>query len=153
MADPTLRLGSSGPAVSEAQYYLINLMYLPSNTLAGYFGPVMMGAVQAFQKKNGLSADGVIGPNTWSLLRSPAAVSASGVPTQNVSFTPTVVTGAPLKTGAPAVNAAWEFEAVDVVGKMPSRGFWSGLSPVGKAVTVSLGLGALLLAFGDGKGR
>lgn len=37
-------------------------------TVDGKFGPVTKQAVQAFQTKNGLAADGVVGPRTWSVL-------------------------------------------------------------------------------------
>ncbi|MDF2256370.1 peptidoglycan-binding domain-containing protein [Streptantibioticus ferralitis] len=35
----------------------------------GIYGPNTKGAVLAFQRRNGLAVDGVVGPNTWRKLR------------------------------------------------------------------------------------
>lgn len=71
---PTLRRGSSGPAVVEAQTRL-NAWIVGSPgsgqallTADGMFGPKTDAATRAFQKANGLVADGVIGPKTWAAL-------------------------------------------------------------------------------------
>jgi peptidoglycan hydrolase-like protein with peptidoglycan-binding domain len=58
--DPVLRVGSSGPEVAQVQTWLF---------ADGLFGVGTFDAVRAFQKKHGLSADGVIGPRTWAKLR------------------------------------------------------------------------------------
>ncbi|HUS09141.1 MAG TPA: peptidoglycan-binding protein [Pyrinomonadaceae bacterium] len=63
---PYLRQGSRGDAVRSMQQRLIDLGYNVS--VDGNFGPGTCAAVKACQVKNGLSDDGVIGPNTWAAL-------------------------------------------------------------------------------------
>jgi lysozyme len=58
---PTLRLGSSGAAVTQLQQKL-------NITADGSFGPATDAAVKAFQTAQGLVADGVVGPQTWAKL-------------------------------------------------------------------------------------
>lgn len=160
MASPTIQLGSSNSAaVKEAQYLLVNLFYLPANTAPGVFGPIMMGAVQAFQKMNGLQVDGVIGPNTWAALRSPGAVAANGTPKApgvaagGMNYTTAVRVAA--DAVGPGPSATWEFEPMEITGRMPSKvgAWWTGLSPIAKAASVSLALGVGIMVFGGGKGR
>jgi uncharacterized protein (TIGR02594 family) len=57
-----LCMGHSGPGVVALQIALKKLGYALSGT--GYFGGGTDVAVQAFQKLNGLTADGVVGPAT-----------------------------------------------------------------------------------------
>ena len=61
-----LRRGSSGAAVAALQ----RLLNMDANGGDGIFGPATDAAVKAFQRANGLSADGVVGPGTLSKLRS-----------------------------------------------------------------------------------
>ena len=63
---PTLRQGSKGDIVKTMQQLLKNT----GSNLAvdGIFGNGTRSALAAFQKKNGLEADGVCGPLTWSAL-------------------------------------------------------------------------------------
>ncbi len=57
--------GSSGPVVKDYQSKLYNLGFLASvKDVDGQYGPHTELAVKAFQKANGLSADGVLGPFT-----------------------------------------------------------------------------------------
>jgi predicted chitinase len=58
-----LRQGSKGDAVQAIQQRLSDLGY--SLSVDGNFGPGTAAAVVAFQKKNNLGSDGVVGPNTW----------------------------------------------------------------------------------------
>ncbi len=150
MAQTTIRLGSTdGAAIREAQYYLVNLGYLPTGTAPGVFGPIMDGAVRSFQRVNGLSVDGVIGPNTWRALTSPTARRPNDAPiAPNGSYTPGPnVSVAPGGTGAgPSVAPAWSFEPMDVVGKMPSG--WAAMSTAKKAMLVAAGVGAILWMVG-----
>jgi hypothetical protein len=53
----TLSAGSSGTAVAELQAAL-------DVAQTGHFGPTTARAVRAFQRKNGLTVDGVVGPQT-----------------------------------------------------------------------------------------
>jgi Putative peptidoglycan binding domain/CHAP domain len=65
---PTLRQGDIGADVADAQKLLTAKGFSPGST-DGNFGPKTRAAVVAFQRANGLTADGVIGPNTWKALR------------------------------------------------------------------------------------
>ena len=67
-----LQRGSDGRAVREMQYYLhvLSLYYtsIPRISYDGVFGTATRQAVIAFQNLFGLTADGVVGPATWSAL-------------------------------------------------------------------------------------
>lgn len=66
-AQPTLRLGSKGPAVVELQKKLAAKGFSPG-AADGDFGPKTLAAVKSFQRSRGLVADGVVGPKTWAAL-------------------------------------------------------------------------------------
>ncbi|SBT44715.1 L,D-transpeptidase family protein [Micromonospora narathiwatensis] len=65
-----LRQGSKGTAVTTLQRRLTALHY-DVGTVDGDFGPSTFHAVVAFQKVNGLTRDGIVGPRTWSALDRP----------------------------------------------------------------------------------
>ena len=75
MADPIIKLGSTGDAVRKAQQQLIFRYYLPPGTDDGIFGPVTRNRVLSYQLDRAggefyafsfpLTADGVVGPQTW----------------------------------------------------------------------------------------
>ena len=66
---PTLRKGNTGAYVTLLQTELINRGYsLPKYGADGSFGAETETAVKAFQKDNGLTADGVCGEKTWEAL-------------------------------------------------------------------------------------
>ena len=71
----TLRSGDTGEDVRLLQQRLIDLGYLKSKA-DGIFGSGTVTAVKAFQKANGLTADGVAGSATYRKLYSDSAVSA-----------------------------------------------------------------------------
>jgi hypothetical protein len=68
-ARPTVRRGSRGPAVAEAQR-ILNAWYpsLPRLAEDGIFGPATEARVKHMQQRAGLAVDGIVGPNTWRLL-------------------------------------------------------------------------------------
>src|SRR5205807_5301577 len=72
---PTLKQGSSGPAVKDLQQKLKSLGFDPKG-VDGSFGPGTLAAVKAFQKSQKLRADGLVGPATLAAIR--AAVKAAG---------------------------------------------------------------------------
>lgn len=83
----TLRYGSEGAEVTTLQNRLIALGYL-AGSADGKFGRNTKSAVIAFQKANGLSADGVVGEDTS------AKLYASNVVSNTVSSTQTLRVGA-----------------------------------------------------------
>ncbi len=66
---PLTRQGSKGPYVLIAQDALITLGY-DTGGLDGVFGTKTRNSVIAYQAQNGLSADGILGSNTWNVLMS-----------------------------------------------------------------------------------
>jgi lipoprotein-anchoring transpeptidase ErfK/SrfK len=62
-----LRLGASGPAVQELQQRLTDLGYWLGSA-DGHYGQLTRQAVIAFQKAQGITRDGVAGPQTRRLL-------------------------------------------------------------------------------------
>lgn len=75
-----LRRGTRGLAVTRAQERLVELGYY-AITPDGIYDNDDIQAVRDFQKKNGLTVDGVAGLQTQQLLYSAAALSASATPT------------------------------------------------------------------------
>lgn len=69
---PVLRTGSRGDDVTNLQSRLYTLGYYTAE-IDGQFGPGTRDAVMAFQKANGLEADGIVGEETRELLFSPYA--------------------------------------------------------------------------------
>ena len=75
MADPIIKLGSTGDAVKKAQKALIERYYLAVGTNDGIFGPVTDFAVRSYQNDRSvghfnafsfpLTIDGIVGPQTW----------------------------------------------------------------------------------------
>ena len=63
----TLKVGSRGTDVKALQNKLIELGYL-SGKADGVYGSKTAAAVKAFQKDHGLTADGIVGPQTWNTL-------------------------------------------------------------------------------------
>jgi lipoprotein-anchoring transpeptidase ErfK/SrfK len=70
-SQPLLRLGSRGSAVTVLQRRLIALHYFDVGTADGVFGQNTYHAVIAFQKVQGLTRDGVVGPATRAKLATP----------------------------------------------------------------------------------
>lgn len=66
---PMLRQGNKGETVRAAQFLLNGRGCSVGKWGAdGEFGPMTHAAVLAFQRRNGLEADGIIGPKTWAKL-------------------------------------------------------------------------------------
>ena len=87
----TLRYGMSGNDVAYTQQRLYSLGYF-TGTRDGQFGSGTFSAVKAFQRRNGLTSDGVVGPATIKVLFSSSALAAdeaTQAPTQKPTPTPT----------------------------------------------------------------
>ncbi len=70
-----LSVGSRSSQVTTVQERLKKLGYM--SRVTGYFGEDTESAVRKFQKRNGLSQDGRVGPNTLNVLMSSSAKKAS----------------------------------------------------------------------------
>jgi hypothetical protein len=79
---PTIRAGSRGACVQQAQTKLGLLGFMPSTQSDGVFGPFTEQKVREFQAYAGLTADGIVGPQTWARLDSTTVASMSpyGIP-------------------------------------------------------------------------
>lgn len=105
-----LTFGVTSTEVVALQNRLKALGYFPTNlNSTGYFGSLTLDAVRAFQLKNGLTADGVVGALTKASLNSTTAISASD----------------------PVVEAPAEPPSVDT----PSGGATGGANPTEDSIT------------------
>ncbi|MFM2429693.1 MAG: hypothetical protein RLZZ511_906 [Cyanobacteriota bacterium] len=68
IAEPILRKGAEGPAVSRLQRRLQRLGFY-NGDIDGGFGEATEAAVIAAQQTKGLDPDGIVGPGTWNALR------------------------------------------------------------------------------------
>jgi hypothetical protein len=100
--EPTLRQGARGPSVQVLQQALKDHGFDPG-PVDGQFGPHTRAAVVAYQQAEGLTVDGIVGPQTWGSLRgvapvqtpSPAPVGRVGsVPVTGNAFIDSVAPGA-----------------------------------------------------------
>ncbi|MBF0328055.1 MAG: peptidoglycan-binding protein [Nitrospirae bacterium] len=64
---PLYKLGSKGDEVRQIQHRLWDLGYYKGH-VDGAFGGHTQSSVMNFQQDNSLSADGIVGPNTWAKL-------------------------------------------------------------------------------------
>ena len=63
---PTLRRGDRGELVTQLQDLLSKDGY--KLAVDGIFGPGSQSCVRAFQKKTGITVDGIVGPHAWGQL-------------------------------------------------------------------------------------
>jgi polysaccharide deacetylase family sporulation protein PdaB len=70
-----LRQGSTGNAVKQLQQALVNKGY--SLSVDGVFGTMTQNALISFQRSVGITADGIVGPVTWSKLGTSSGSSSS----------------------------------------------------------------------------
>lgn len=63
---PVLELGATGPEVKHLQERLNG--HGATLKVDGTFGPLTDAAVRAFQERNALTVDGIVGPKTWAAL-------------------------------------------------------------------------------------
>ncbi|HPJ03402.1 MAG TPA: peptidoglycan-binding protein [Candidatus Limiplasma sp.] len=84
----SLRKGSSGSEVLAVQKKLKELGYY-TNSLDGDYGNGTLAAVQAFQSRNNLKADGIVGSGTYGVLFSGSAIAANTSSSPTATNTPT----------------------------------------------------------------
>ena len=98
----TLRQGSTGSAVEQVQFWLNTLAQydsaIPSVTVDGVYGTGTANAVRAFQRRYGLTVDGVMGQNTWNELYDEFRS------IQSDNGAPNAYPGTPLRQGASGQN-------------------------------------------------
>ena len=97
-----LRTGSTGSAVEQVQFWLNTLAQyesaLPSLAVDGRYGAATASAVRAFQRRYGLTVDGVVGRETWS------AIYNEFRSIQSDNGTPNAYPGTALREGASGQN-------------------------------------------------
>ena len=97
-----LRVGSSGRAVRELQFYLYILSAyqssIPAVSIDGRFGPSPEASVRAYQKFAGLTVDGIVGRATWDSLYKRASQLRQSGPV--IVFERQPWPGAPLQEGS-----------------------------------------------------
>ena len=106
IAYQTISYGSSGEEVKKLQKSLNEKGY--SLAVDGVFGSKTRDAVKDYQKKNGLSVDGIVGNNTWGSLNNKSTVATTTTTTKPVSSTTSVnaSTGRPEYEKSQAVKDA-----------------------------------------------
>ena len=90
----SLRRGSRGNEVKLIQYYL------PSIDADGIFGPATENAVKAFQSEYGLTADGIVGRDTWNRLQDAYFSTLNSLPDEYRSYSSLLYPGYVITTGA-----------------------------------------------------
>ena len=97
-----LRTGSTGSAVEQLQFWLNTLAQyessIPSLTVDGVYGTGTANTVRAFQRKYGLTVDGVVGRTTWT------EVYDQFRSIQSDNGTPNAYPGTPLREGSSGQN-------------------------------------------------
>ena len=97
-----LRTGSTGSAVEQVQFWLNTLAQyesaLPSLSVDGSYGAATASAVRAFQRRYGLTVDGVVGRETWN------AIYNEFRSIQSDNGTPNAYPGTALREGASGQN-------------------------------------------------
>ncbi|ETP72021.1 putative peptidoglycan-binding domain-containing protein [Lachnospiraceae bacterium JC7] len=106
-----MRLGEQSDSVKDLQQYLVKYGYLSSDKATGYFGELTKSAVANFQRRNGLTADGLAGAKTISLLHSGNAKkntttssSGSSSSSSSANAAASAAANAAANAGTPAVS-------------------------------------------------
>ncbi len=134
----TLRFGMSGEDVRYTQQRLYTLGYY-TGTRDGQFGSGMLTAVKAFQKKNSLTVDGVLGSASIKVLFSTSAISADATATPSPSPDVTLSLGA---KGEAVTNVQQRLKALGYYTKTVDGQYGSGTVTAVKAFQTKNGLTA-----------
>ncbi len=135
-----LQVGSSGDEVTQVQRFLADSSgKFYTGTIDGVFGNGTKAAVMAYQSSVGLTADGIVGPQTWDAMFPPSGGT----------------TAAPAAAAAPspalaAQPLAWRCLALtgSIETSLPVPGCFSGLS--GNFDGQGISFGAIQWALGQG---
>ncbi len=100
---PLLKSGSQGEAVTELQAMLKLLGYY-GGAVSGTYDEATAAAVSQFQKSANLTADGVVGTDTWNRLLPPAPAVTATAPTPTPAK-PSTADSFPLPAGTPSTGA------------------------------------------------
>jgi peptidoglycan hydrolase-like protein with peptidoglycan-binding domain len=154
---PILRTGSTGADVRRLQRLLVELKILGFDQINGAFAAATETAVKDFQSGNGLTADGIVGPQTWSKLpadpqtpvlsqgASGTAVSAlqKGLKSyagQNPAADPGAIDGSFGPRTEAAVRAYQSDRSVDIDGVVGDRTWWVPAGAAGATLASLSGL-------------
>ncbi|PZV00953.1 MAG: peptidoglycan-binding protein [Leptolyngbya sp.] len=146
---PTLQLGSQGESVRELQSMLILLGYYPG-PVTGVYQEDTAAAARRFQTAAGITADGIVGPATWSRLfptppgeanpptatapgsTTPSATTAPGGTTTPATTPPATTipanpSGGSTSVALPVLRPGMEGDAVrQLQQRLRTKGFYSG---------------------------
>ena len=114
---PTLRRGSTGSAVQDLQTRL-QASGFGAGSVNGIFDSLTETAVRSFQQARGLTADGIVGPQTWGALDTAGQGAWGSRPTPTPGFDPAIEA---LNLAEPARSAAYLIK-----GRHPWAVFTSG---------------------------
>ena len=120
-----IKQGMTGLEVEVLQYYLnvlaINDPSLPSAAIDGVFGPATAEAVKAFQRKNNLTPDGIVGRQTWQALTAAYLGAVRALPQLLPQFNAPVYPGHVLVVGdrGDSVSIMQQYLS-DISAKVPS---------------------------------
>jgi peptidoglycan hydrolase-like protein with peptidoglycan-binding domain len=81
---PTLRRGSRGPAIADLQRRLAAAGFSPG-AADGDFGSLTDAAVKSFQRSRGITADGIVGSQTWGQLYVQPGTQPSPIPSPSTN--------------------------------------------------------------------
>jgi murein L,D-transpeptidase YcbB/YkuD len=154
---PTLSIGATGPDVRRLQRLLVEIKSLSFGQIDGSFGANTESAVKDFQAGNGLTVDGIVGPQTWSKLPADpgtptlsegatgTAVSAlqkglKSYSTQNPAADPGPIDGVFGPRTAAAVRAYQSDRGVSVDGIVGDRTWWVPAGAAGATLASLSGL-------------
>jgi hypothetical protein len=124
---PTVQNGNTGNRVKTVQW-LLNAQANAGLTADGNFGARTLAAVKAFQSAHSLSADGIVGPNSWKALILAVQQGATGDAVRAVQ---NELTAHSVSTTA---NGTYDATTTDHVQQFQVN---SGIAPTGKVDTAS----------------
>ena len=120
----TMKANCTGALVGELQQMLKNLGYY-TDAITNKYDTNTQKAVKAFQKKNGLKADGIAGAETRNLLESGKGLSADATPTPEPTAVPTP-TATPVLPKSTVKSGSTGEDAANVQGRLKELGYYRG---------------------------